>query len=835
MGNKKVYFQKQNHMDVTWRRCWDKSAFYRGSVIRPYSQLEELILNRDIELIKKENSYVTSIEQAITIRKYLERNPDKLPLIKELIWKKNIELLNGGETVIDYNMVNGESIVRNFLYSINWYEREFNVRNSSAIVIDTFGVSGQMPQILRKLGLDYITQIGRVFENKKSFWKGIDGTIICFKDPTKGMEEKSAFISLESYTKYYDCSVCKGSGCKHCNFTGLDTASYRFSDATLINSSGIKSVGMAADPLKRALEYAKDCPYEEVYIYLSSEEILQDDMLVELINEYRTKYSMDISFMTKDEEFKKGTADLRELLKNSPEAIKTEDIDERNEGNCVCTGCYVSRIKLKQLIREAEGHLITAEKLAVWAKIYGMETYPLKKIERLWNGMSFAQFHDAITSSHIDEAYYEILDCLQNITLGSEQICSEATGYLNGLIDMRGISEGQHFVLYNALSWERAGIHSVVLQLENEVYGEYLEIFDEIGNRQHIVETTIHELTDRHMDIFKKRNSVEVKFTGSSIPAMGYRVFTFRYNNSKEKALANVECPEFLENEYYKIFLDEYGVIGIFDKELGKDVCTYGTNDLYLEEDFGSPWETLARPFNCTRLRKKNKVTGIKKHENRMIAIIEGSYTEKEDLYNGGKEENKLSWRQTITLYPKIKRIDFKMEVDWDTHSRRLKVAFPLGFTSDNDEAWYEIPYAAICRKKYEGSFGIHTNPNGDWPALNWVEVYNKQEDYSVTLLNKGLPCHKVENGVIYLSVLRSPEIPVYIYDFEDARDVGRHIFEHSIYSHKGSLEQGNQSKMGYELNMPEKSSDKFVNTKKCYQQLFHSSNLKQIVPLLQH
>lgn len=806
---KRVFFQKQNHMDLVWRRCWDRSPKYRGSFIRSYAQVEEMIIDSDIALMEKESGYVTSIEQALTVRKYLERNPDKLPLLKKLVRQGNIELLGGGESIIDYNMVLGESIVRNFLYGIRWYEREFGVRNTAAIVTDSFGVSPQLPQIFRKLGFDYVTQIGRVFENKKTFWRGIDGTLICFKDPMKDMQGLRAFVSLESYAKYDDCGICKGSGCEHCHYTGLDTISYKFSDRSLVNTAEGPSAGMLDDPHLRALEYARTCPQDEATIYLSSEEILQDARLPELISEYRTRYGMDISFMKKDQEYQEGAGEERRKLREAPESIAPEEIDRRSEGNCVSTGCYVSRISLKQTVREAENLLIAAEKLASLAWLNGCENYPARKIERLWNMLNLVQFHDALTASHTDDAYDELTDCLRNILLGSDQICGEAIKHLNGrIVCARPDSGGMTFVLYNTLSWDRGGVHRVVLQFEEEPDAGRLEIEDDQGNSQEIVEVNAHELTRRRWDVFQKRYSAEIKFRGSAIPALGYRTFALRWKTcAAAPALLPPVQPGTIENEYYLVRFDEYGISGILDKELGREIGTAGTNELILEEDFGSPWETLARPFNWTKLRKKTRVTSIEGLPGKYAATIEGAYCEGEDLFNGNPEQqNRIAWKQTVTLVPGVKSIDFVTKIDWDTTNRRVKIAFPLGFQPERDKAWYEIPYGAIERERYEGEFGIHTKPNGDWPALNWVEAYNPGGDYGVALLNKGLPCHRVENGTLYLSVLRSPQIPIYIFGYQDARDAGTHLFEYSLYSHKGSLAAGNTHRAAQELNVPEKS-----------------------------
>jgi alpha-mannosidase len=138
--------------------------------------------------------------------------------------------------------------------------------------------------------------------------------------------------------------------------------------------------------------------------------------------------------------------------------------------------------------------------------------------------------------------------------------------------------------------------------------------------------------------------------------------------------------------------------------------------------------------------------------------------------------------------------------VEWDKPDSRLRVAFPLSFKTPNDEAYYEIPYGTLKRKKYEGVFLEHMDANGDWPAIHFVSCHNDSKDYTVTLFNRGTGSHKLDNGILYMSLLRSPTLVTALENY-DGTDKGHHCFEYCITSNKGSLKDGKVVQQGMEYN----------------------------------
>ena len=750
--SKTIYIQKQNHMDPIWRRGWKNHPLYRDSYIRSYAQIEELIINSDLSLMEILPKYVTSIEQTVTIREYLERNPDMEEKIKALVKNGNIDLLSGGETVIDYNMPDGESIVRNFLYANLWYEKEFGIKNKTVIVPDTFGMNAQLPQIFKKLGFDFVAMICRSLQDRKDYWKGLDGEIICYTNTEHIVKNKHDAVMLESYEKYNECPECKGDGCFICNYSGLDLESYTYNDAALVR--GKATIG---NVIEKGFSEAINSKSDEVFMMINSEEIIQNEAFVKMVNKAEEQ-GVTVKYIKKEYEYERFAGEKRAALNNINE-IPDNLIDERSEGERVSTGCYTSRIKLKLMNRLCERLLIKTENLAALACINKNDYYPAKKIELLWRKMAMTQFHDAITATHTDFAYRELINMYQDIKLAGTQILDSAAHYLKN---------GDGFSVYNPYNFEMTNIFKAVFSSDTEY--NWASVTDKNGKKLPVASVKSLYLTERREH---ERYRVTVEFLAVIPPQSA---ITVQISNGVSNEITKETA---IKNEFYEIEFDKHGIASIFDKCINKEI-TKRCGHLFMEEDFGSPWETLAKPFNSSNLRNYGQVTEIYSDSVKSWAIIEGSYDESEKTYTGRPDmENKVSWKQTITLTSGLKRVDFKTEILWNTHGRRLKVLFPTNINTN--EAVYSIPYGNMKKACYTPVFGKHSDPNGEYPVINHCTVCG--DGYSLALMNKGTPAHRVENGIIELTLLRSPELPVFIYDFEGALDKGQHVFDFALYT----------------------------------------------------
>lgn len=82
----------------------------------------------------------------------------------------------------DANIVSGESMVRQILRGRQFHIDEFGITPKTVWLPDTFGYSANMPQILRRSGLEYFVTSKLSWNDTDRhpydtfFWRGIDGT-----------------------------------------------------------------------------------------------------------------------------------------------------------------------------------------------------------------------------------------------------------------------------------------------------------------------------------------------------------------------------------------------------------------------------------------------------------------------------------------------------------------------------------------------------------------------------------------------------------------------------------------------------------------------------------
>ena len=146
---------------------------------------------------------------------------------------------------------------------------------------------------------------------------------------------------------------------------------------------------------------------------------------------------------------------------------------------------------------------------------------------------------------------------------------------------------------------------------------------------------------------------------------------------------------------------------------------------------------------------------------------------------------------QTVWFYDGTTRIDFETVADWHNRHQMLKAAFPVEINAD--KATYEIQFGTVERP---------THKNTSWDAARFEVCAHKYADlseggYGVALMNDCKYGHDIHNGVIQLSLLRSPTDP------NPEADQGKITFTYALMPHTGTLADAGIAKEAYYLNYP--------------------------------
>lgn len=239
-----------------------------------------------------------------------------------------------------------------------------------------------------------------------------------------------------------------------------------------------------------------------------------------------------------------------------------------------------------------------------------------------------------------------------------------------------------------------------------------------------------------------------------------------------------------VENDVIKVeFDDAWQIASIYDKINNREVLKPNTvgNELRVYADFPDDfdaweWQDISR--------------------NEYVAVTD---FESADVIDDGARcgirivrpymHSKIT--QTVWFTDSSAQIDFETLVDWHDNHKMLKAVFPVDINTD--KATYEIQFGTVERP-------THTNTSWDYAkfevcAHKFADI--SEGGYGVSMLNDCKYGHDIHDGVMQLSLLRSPTYP------NTESDQGEIEFTYSIYPHCGNFSECDTIRRAYYLNYP--------------------------------
>jgi alpha-mannosidase len=223
------------------------------------------------------------------------------------------------------------------------------------------------------------------------------------------------------------------------------------------------------------------------------------------------------------------------------------------------------------------------------------------------------------------------------------------------------------------------------------------------------------------------------------------------------------------QNNHYIVTWDDHGISSIFSKDLQQEVLGGKGNMLQLYEDNGSAWslKLTGTAYDIKPLRGPVVV-----EQSPLKVVIKW-----EDYYQTSK------FTRFLILRANSSQIDFKMDIDWHSHNKVLKVVFPTAVK--NGRAFYDQPYGYAQREE----------TGRDFPAQKWIDCSN--DDWGVSLLNDGKYGFTIIEGKLSMSVVRGAR------GMDPRMDEGNHSFKYSLIVHRGDWKKADTPLKAWELNQP--------------------------------
>ncbi|MGB9906488.1 MAG: alpha-mannosidase [Candidatus Saccharicenans sp.] len=592
------------HIDLSWLWLWEETVHEVGPMTF-WGTLRQMERLPGLTFAQSQAAIYEAMEQ-----KYPELFQEIKKKVKEGTW-----IPVGGMWVEpDLNMPDGESLARQLLYGKRYFLDKFGVEVKVGWNPDAFGHNWQLPQILKKAGLDYYVFERCAPENTVAFWwEGQDGSkLLAYVPPgwyLVNLKNGVRDLLLKSYQQ----TPIK-------NFM-------------LLYGAGDHGGGPRDSDVEAILKYSFD-PEQPRFEFINPEVYFRQ------IEKARVDYPV-----------------------------------VKRELNFAFPGCYTTQVETKKSNRRLENLLLEAEKFSSLARLTGArDYYPDRDIDEAWKVVLRNQFHDILDGSSIGPVYEEVMTYYREAEKRARRALDFSLEAISSLIDTRG--EGWPVVVYNSLPWERTEPVEGELILNRPV--KSIRILDsagaEIPSQVLRIEKSRGEpaLTLKPL---REKGPAEWKvrflFIADRVPSLGYKIFQAVAADSSGKYKMSLTASNYgLENEYIKLALDPKTGWwkSLYDKRLGREFLSKPGNVLEAIADEPpnmSAWE-IGLKEKLARLGEKG--ASVKLLEQ---GPVRATVRVEQDFRNS-------KFIQEFQLYAGLPRVDVRMWLDWQERNVMVKAAFPV-------------------------------------------------------------------------------------------------------------------------------------------------------------
>lgn len=171
------YIIPQSHIDAAWLWRWPETV-----------DVCNYTFTQALDIMEKVPSYTFTQSAAQYYYWMEEKFPNIFQRIKQRVKEGRWGIVGGMWVESDLNMPNGEALVRQFLYGKRYLRSTLGVDVKVGWSPDTFGHSWQLPQILKKSGIDYYFHY-RCSRGPLYWWEGLDGSRVLVRTGAGGLKE----------------------------------------------------------------------------------------------------------------------------------------------------------------------------------------------------------------------------------------------------------------------------------------------------------------------------------------------------------------------------------------------------------------------------------------------------------------------------------------------------------------------------------------------------------------------------------------------------------------------------------------------------------------------
>ncbi|MEZ9477453.1 mannosylglycerate hydrolase [Vibrio splendidus] len=679
-----------SRVHITPHMHWDREWYFttEESRILLVNNMEE-IMNR-LESDPEYKYYVLDGQTAV-LEDYFAIKPENTERVKALVEAGKL-IIGPWYSQTDTMQVSGESIVRNMMYGIRDCMK-FGDAMKIGYLPDSFSMSSQLPMIYN--GFDI---------TRAMFWRGCS---------ERHGTNKTEFLWQSNDGSEVTAQVLP---------LGYAIGKYLPQD-----EEGLRARLDKYFPVLEKPSVTKDILLPNGHDQMP----IQKDIF-EVMDKLREIYpDREFSMSRFEEVFEKVEAARDQL-----DTIK----GEFNDGKYMRVHRTISstRMDIKLIHAEIENKIVNIlEPLASIAWTLGFE-YHHGLIEKMWKESMKNHAHDSIGCCCSDKVHAEILN---RYILADDMATNLIHFYKRKIVDHMPDREGcDKLAMFNLSPYEREEVVNTTITIRAQEFS----IFDENENP---VEYFIQDKrqidpgkVDRQIvhygnyDPFMEFD-IQIK---RSVPAMGFT--TLHIQGNEKGAVKIAEQKDYLlENEYYRINVNDNGTLTIFDKE------TEQVFDQVLRLEDGSDdgdeydyspsrqeWLLYSDEFPVETSIDHQGFQSVANIAFRMN--VPANLTEREERtgQNGFVEA-----QCQVVLKQGSRRIEVRMELDNQAEDHRVRVLVPTPFVSETVVA--------------DNQFGCITRPTNDPAMAVWEEEKWKEAPVPVYQL---MNFAALENGKAGMAIM---------------------------------------------------------------------------------
>ncbi|MHA1971752.1 MAG: glycoside hydrolase family 38 C-terminal domain-containing protein [Candidatus Hodarchaeales archaeon] len=756
---------------------WDREWYLPFQIFR--NRLVNLV-NELLTIFDHQSDYYFMLDgQTIILEDYLEIEPASKEKLINLIKSGKIDI---GPLYIlpDEWLVSGESLMRNYEYSLE-IAKEYDIELMPiAYLPDMFGHSKDIPQIFRD-----VTKIKYAV-----LWRGVGEEI-----------SSSAFIwksNNESKTSLFCIYMPYGYG----------------------NAANLPET---IDGLRKlVVSKIKDLePFSQVPIFLlmnGSDHLFPQPKLQDLLQKINVP----------DLHVKIGN--LEEFIEAFQKEITDQNITlqeyvgefRSSKRAPLLQDTYSTRMWIKIRSQKINDILIKYSEPLHSYLFQITDKYPDGAFKTAWKWFLRNQPHDSICGCSVDEVHDEMMtrfswaeqialnqieNFFQTLTASDSDnknpsilvynpsnwsgsnyisVCSLGSDSIKGLID----SEGNYYPIQSVFSRQdiiyQATVGPIILKtLIRSVQGGKVYNY-------HINNVKLNELDSQTLEVIVTCSDVATEFDFSKtydelwekVKSKRYKRYHVLATNNAGNSLGFIAplkpfafsqfipvhdkkkiddtfqlkiSKQNIENKFYRLDIGKNGSLNLFDKE---------NNILYSNINQFEDWGDKGDEYTFGRIGPRVIKYTLKKREIIQKGPIIGEYLLKYEMkipeaLSDDRKKRKgkvlIPINVTITFYRDLPRIDFKVNVINKAKDHRLRVLFPLPYSTSFT---YTSTHFGFIKRNCvlpADDTGYIEKPSGIQPQKRFIRVQDENSSAALTLINQGLPeVELVNSNTLALTLIRS-------------------------------------------------------------------------------